>query len=153
MGFSRQEIEEAFRAYQERAARAGASGQWDEWVDQFTEDAVYIEHHYGELHGREAIRAWISKTMAEPVNKDMTSFPIRWYVIDEERGWIICSVINRMVDPGDGSVHESDNWTKLHYAGDGKFSYEEDVYNPNEFAAMVRGWLEAKRASKGASAS
>jgi len=37
------------------------------------------------------------------------------------------------------------NWTKLHYAGDGKFSYEEDIYNPIEFGDMIKGWLNVKK--------
>ena len=77
----------------------------------------------------------------------MRSFPIEWYVIDEEKGWVLCSVVNVMDDPGDGSDHEESNWTLLHYAGDGLFSYEEDMYNPVEFGEMIKGWLEAKKAA------
>ena len=145
--FPRQEIEEAFQHYQEVAARASSSGQWDEWADLFTEDAVYIEHHYGRFEGREAIRKWISETMSSPINEDMNAFPIGWHVIDEERAWVICSVVNRMADPGDGSTHESENWTRLEYAGEGQFSAEEDMYNPNEFAQMIRGWTAARKAT------
>jgi hypothetical protein len=32
----------------------------------------------------------------------------------------------------------------LHYAGDGRFSYEEDLYNPIEFGRMVQRWHEVK---------
>ena len=67
-------------------------------------------------------------------------------MIDEARGWVLCAIWNQMADPGDGSVHREINWTKLHYAGDGKFSYEEDIYNPSEFAAMIKGWLATKTA-------
>lgn len=141
----RQEIEDAFAHYREVAARAAASGQWDEWVELFTEDATYIEHHYGRYEGREAIRQWISETMSTSANKDMNAFPVRWYVIDEDRGWVVCSVINRMADPGDGSVHEADSWTRLEYAGGGRFSLEEDMYNPNEFAQMIAAWSAARR--------
>jgi hypothetical protein len=45
-----------------------------------------------------------------------------------------------MDDPGDGSVHQAANITILHYAGGGKWSHEEDVYNPAHFATMVKGW-------------
>ena len=61
--FTRTEIEEAFRHYQEVALQAGTSGNWDPWADLFTEDATYIEHHYGTFGGREAIRRWITETM------------------------------------------------------------------------------------------
>jgi hypothetical protein len=51
----RSEIESAFIEYQQRAATAGASADWRAWADLFTEDATYIEHHYGTVTGREAI--------------------------------------------------------------------------------------------------
>jgi hypothetical protein len=51
-----------------------------------------------------------------------------------------------MDDPGDGSDHREYNWTLLEYAGNGQFSYEEDMYNPTEFGEMVSGWLKVKKA-------
>lgn len=147
--WSRDELEAAFTAYQERAAEAGRTGDWAKWAEQFTEDAVYIEHHYGRFEGREAIRAWITECMSIPPGNQMPEFPIGWYVIDEERGWIVCQVFNRMEDPGDGSVHEEYNLTVLHYAGDGRWSYEEDVYNPLHFGRMVAGWEKARRGAAG----
>lgn len=145
--WTRDELERAFAAYQARAADAGRSGDWSSWADQFTEDAVYIEHHYGRFDGRDAIRAWISKTMSQYPGKHMPEFPIGWYVIDDERGWIVCQVFNRMADAGDGAVHEADNWTLLKYAGNDQWSYEEDVYNPAEFGTMVAAWEQARASS------
>jgi SnoaL-like domain len=145
--FDRDEIEDAFRHFQEAADRSAKSGDWTEWAGCFTEDAEYYEHHYGRMKGRTAILRWINETMAQPVNNEMRSFPGDWYVVDEDRGWVICSVSNVMDDPGDASTHSESNWTKLHYAGGGLFSYEEDMYNPNEFAEMVKGWLAAKQAA------
>lgn len=150
MTYSRGELEEAFAAYQARGAEAGASGNWAPWADMFTEDALYIERHYGRFEGREAIRTWITATMGEFPGNAMPEFPIGWYVVDESRGWIVCQVWNRMADPGDGSIHEADNLTLLKYAGDGLWSYEEDVYNPNDFAVMVRGWMDRRREIRGA---
>jgi uncharacterized protein (TIGR02246 family) len=141
--FTRDELEEAFAAYQQASATAGATGDWSAWADIFTEDATYVEHHYGRFEGREAIRAWITETMGTFPGNRMPEFPIDWYVIDEDKGWVVCQVENRMEDPGDGSVHEGANITILHYAGDGKWSYEEDVYNPMHFATMVKGWNAA----------
>jgi ketosteroid isomerase-like protein len=138
--FTRDELDEAFAAYQQAAATAGATGDWGAWADIFTEDATYVEHHYGRFEGREAIRAWITETMGTFPGNLMPEFPIDWYVIDENRGWIVCQVENRMKDPGDGSIHQGANITILHYAGDGTWSYEEDVYNPMHFASMVKGW-------------
>ena len=145
--WSREEIEEAFDNYRRAGLEAGTSGDWNPWVDLFTEDATYVEHLFGTLGGREAIRNWIVKTMATSPNDQMQYFPIEWYMIDEERGWVVCQIWNRMVDPGDGSLHQAYNFTLLKYAGNGKWSYEEDIYNPEAFREMIRGWIDAKKAN------
>lgn len=140
--FSASELDAAFRRYWQ----TGAVGEnWDAWADLFTEDATYVEHHYGTFGGREAIRRWITGTMATFPGSAMPHFPVEWYVVDEERGWVIAQVWNRMADPGDGSVHQAANITILHYAGHGRWSYEEDVYNPAHFATMLGGWESARR--------
>lgn len=143
--FSRAELEEAFQNYQQTALEAGTSGDWTKWADLFTEDATYIEHLFGTLGGREAIRNWISKTMSETPNDQMKYFPVEWYVIDEEKGWVVAQVWNRMVDPGDGSLHQAYNYTLLKYAGNGKWSHEEDIYNPAHFQTMIVGWLKLRK--------
>jgi hypothetical protein len=145
--FSRAEIEDAFRHFQEAADRSAKSGDWREWSECFTEDAEYYEHHYGRMQGRQAIYDWIQQTMTEPLFAEMRDFPIDWYMVDEDRGWIMCQVANVMDDPGDGSDHREYNWTLLQYAGNGQFSYEEDMYNPNEFGEMIQGYLAAKKAA------
>lgn len=143
--FERSEIEAAFEAYQRAAAAAGASGDWRAWSDLFTVDATYIEHLFGEFHGREEIHEWIQTTMSQFPNSAFTSFPIEWHVIDEDRGWVICHVWNRLEDPGDGSIHQEYNLTVLHYAGDGLWSFEEDIYNPEKFAVVVGEWMQRRR--------
>jgi ketosteroid isomerase-like protein len=143
--WSREELEGEFVAYQER----GAAGDWSAWADQFTPDAQYVEHHYGTFEGREAIRTWIVETMATFPGNEMPVFPVEWHVVDEERGWIVAKIWNRMQDPGDGSVHQAYNFTLLKYAGDGRWSYEEDVYNPASFAEMITGYVAAKQAASG----
>lgn len=143
VGYTREEIENAFEGYKAAAAEAGRTGNWELFVQCFTADVDYVEHHYGTFKGRDEVREWIVPAMtAFPVDH-MKSFPWNWYSIDTERGWVIGEVANVMEDPGDGQVYQAANWTRLVYAGDGLFSSEEDVYNPNEFAEMMRSWLEA----------
>jgi ketosteroid isomerase-like protein len=139
--WTRDELEREFAKYQQR----GAAGDWSAWADQFTEDAQYVEHHYGTFDGREAIREWIVETMTTWPGNEMPVFPVEWHIVDDERGWIVAKIWNRMQDPGDGSVHQAYNFTLLKYAGDGKWSYEEDVYNPAHFADMIKGYLAAKK--------
>jgi hypothetical protein len=143
--WTRDELEEAFANYRRVGLEAGKSGDWNAWAELFTEDATYVEHHYGTMGGREAIRRWISETMGTFPGDAMPHFPVEWYVIDEERGWIVCQIWNRMADPGDGSVHQAYNFTLLKYAGDGLWSYEEDIYNPASFGVMVKEWMTAKQ--------
>ncbi len=149
--WTRQELEQAFSDYRAAALHGGTSGNWDRWADLFTEDATYVEHLYGRFGGREAIRRWITQTMSTYPGNAMPHFPIEWYVIDEDRGWVICQVWNRMVDPGDGSVHQAYNFTLLKYAGEGLWSYEEDIYNPAAFGTMIGGWEARKRELKSSS--
>ncbi len=142
--FPRAELDQAFTDYQKSASQATSTGDWNVWADLFTEDAEYVEHLYGTLHGREAIRAWITETMSTYPGNAMVDFPIGWSVLDEERGWIVCQVWNTMADPGDGSVHQAYNVTLLKYAGGGRWSYEEDIYNPAHFATMIKAWEDRK---------
>ena len=144
--YARAEIEQAFQHFQAVSARCAARQEWREWAELFTEEATYIEHHYGVMHGREEIFQWIQSTMNAPIVSEMTAFPIEWYVIDEDRGWVICQVWNRMSDPGDGSVHQAYNFTLLKYAGNNQWSYEEDIYNPAAFEAMIGSWAAVKAA-------
>ena len=142
--WTREELEGAFADYQAAAAAAATSGDWQVWADKFTDDADYVEHAFGNMKGKEAIRSWISKTMSEYPASAMISFPIEWYVIDEDRGWVVCQVWNRMADPGDGSTHQAYNFTLLKYAGNGLWSYEEDIYNPAHFVSMLEAWQKRK---------
>ena len=143
MAYTRQEIQEAFDHYREVAKVAGRTGNWAAFVDCFTEDVRYIEHHYGEFHGRQAVRDWIVPTMQEWPLDQMQEYPWEWYTIDADQGWVIGQVANVMTDPGDGRVYKAANWTRLVYAGNGLFSEEEDMYNPAEFAPMVKAWMDA----------
>jgi hypothetical protein len=142
--WSREELEQAFDGFQAAALKGAQEGNWRDWADTFTVDATYFEHQYGRFWGRENIYQWISKTMSAYPASAMTAFPIRWYSIDEEKGWVICEVLNRMQDLGDGQIYEEPNLTILHYAGNGLFSYEEDAYDRKRMGDMVVRWLKAK---------
>jgi hypothetical protein len=144
--WDRAELEAAHANYLAVANEAGRTGQWGPWAELFTEDAEYIEHHFGRFVGRAAILEWITSTMAQWPNTEMTMFPHDWCVCDEERGRWICQIENRFNDPGDGQVYQASNVTILQYAGDMRFSSEEDVYNPALFGPVVVDWMKAKKA-------
>lgn len=142
--WTRDELERAFDVYQAAALRGAQTGDWSDWANCFTEDATYYEHHFGRFWGRERIRDWITRTMAEYPACHMRAFPVTWYSIDVEKGWIFCEVMNRMEDLADNRIHQEPNITILHYAGNGLFSYEEDAYNPANMGRMMKGWIKAR---------
>jgi ketosteroid isomerase-like protein len=143
--FTREELESAFQDYQDEVDRIAGSGDWARFADLFTEDATYVEHAYGRFNGREEIRAWITRTMGDFPGSAMPHFPITWYVVDEARGRIVCEVLNEMPDPGDGQQHGASNITILTYAGEGRWSCEEDVYNPATFLRATKKWCHVAR--------
>ena len=98
-----------------------------------------------QLDGRDAVRQWIDRHCGAYPVEHMVDFPMPWTVLDEEKGWVMAQVWNRMVDPGDGSLHQAYNFTLLKYAGSGQWSYEEDIYNPTHFQTMIRGWKKVRK--------
>ncbi len=134
-GHPRTEVEAAFA----EILAAGDAGDWDRWADLHTEDCVWVEHHYGTIVGREAIRAKISELMA-PV--PMMQFPVEWSVIDGDR--VVYLPWQVFPDPAGGDAeYRFACITVLTYAGDGRFSRQEDVYNPAEGEQVVMAWLNA----------
>jgi hypothetical protein len=137
---NRAELESAFEHYQATVRRAAAERDWTLFAGLFTDDADYNEHAYGRFRGRPAIADWAGRTMTTFPGNAMIGFPVSWAVFDADRAWIVCEIQNVMPDPGDGSIHQSPNLTILHYAGENRFSYEEDVYNPARFMAVIADW-------------
>jgi len=139
----RKELEDAFAKYNDARIESQNTNDWTIWASRFTEDAHYIEHAYGEMHGREAIADWICKVMSP--FPDMT-FPQDWVLYDEENGAVVFQLQNRLPHPTDpnGPPFEFPNWTRLVYGGDGLWKSEEDVYNP-AFKAndTIKAWVDA----------
>ncbi|MFN8545563.1 MAG: nuclear transport factor 2 family protein [Candidatus Binatia bacterium] len=140
--YTRAEIDAAFAQYCALRERSSATGDWTIWGNQFTLDAHYVEHAYGEFHGRDAIVRWITGVMAPFPHM---TFPNDWVVIDEARGWVVFQCQNRLEHPTDpsGAPFQFPSWSVLRYAGTNQWSYEEDMYNPAEGNDVVRAWLRA----------
>jgi len=140
---TRQELERALELYNRARDEASRTGDWSVWADRFTEDAEYVEHAYGELHGREAIRAWITGVMA-PYPK--MTFPQEWLAFDEEQGAVVFQCQNEFPPPrgADGTPFRFPTWTRLVYGHDGLWASEEDCYNPARDAPRVfKAWIDA----------
>ena len=135
----RSEVDAEFARYRERAALAVATGDWDQWADQFTDEAHYREHHFGYFRSGAEIRAWI-KSVMQPF--PTMEFPVSSYLIDGNR--VTALIPNVLPAPaGDSGYYGFDVNTILHYAGNGKWSFEEDVYSPSEAEGVIKKWIEA----------
>ena len=133
--FGRGEVEAAYRNF----VQVGDSGNWSAWADLHSEDGRWVEHHLGTFVGREAIRKAILDVMA-PV--PMMRFPVEWHVIEGNR--VVYYPWQVMPDPAGGDTdYRFGCVTILEYAGDGLFSYQEDLYNPSEAQAVMKRWLDA----------
>lgn len=135
MAFDAVEVREAW----ERFVAVGDSGDWSAWADLHTVDGVWVEHHLGTFHGREAIRGAITSVMA--MAPSTMSFPVEWVVIDGSR--VVYYPWQVLPHPSGGEDFRFGCVTILEYAGDGLFSYQEDLYNPAEGEAVFTAWIEA----------
>ena len=141
--FSRAEIEQAVQELHDRRRGVQCIGRLAPFADLFTEDVVYTEHHYGVYHGREEVRDWIVAVMAPFPHM---RFPSDWIAYDDDNDAVVIMIKNLLDHPTDqnGEPFWFPNWTRLVYAGDGLFSSEEDIYNPNRDAPSVVGaWMQA----------
>ncbi len=162
--WSREEIEEAFDHYQKMGLKSARTGDWSFWGKVFIDDVTYDEHQLGSWGGQRAVIENMSAVMHmtgdeaddddpaamedEYINKPWlhcNQYPCEDFVVDEERGWVWALIWNRMDDPGDGSIHQANCFNLFKYAGNGRFSFEQDLYNPLEFQDMMAAWIAAKQ--------
>ena len=144
--YSRDELREAHEDYARVWDECAASGDYNAFADLFTDDCTYIEHVFGEMHGRDAVRQWILQLMKRYPTNDFT-YTDDWVVVDEENERVIFCNRTHMPDPGDGREYSSTTWSMMTYAGDGLWSQEEDIYNPAHFATLLTEWQTAKDAA------
>ena len=142
--WTREEILETHDKYLDAVRQAVRTNDWTVWSEMYTEDADYIEHHFGHFSGRAAIRKFMQGCWGAFPAMYMTSFPPVWRIVDEDRGWLVGEFSNRMQDLGDGILYEARNISIFHYAGRGLFSHQEDFYNPAAMGKMINAWSAAR---------
>ena len=126
MAHDRTEIEETIERYLElrRAAIAGER-PWSDLKEVFTDDAVFIDCVWGR-HEDNSMRGL-----------DEWDFPHIWQAIDGDR--VFLRWANRL--PGtraDGTPLDNLGLSILEYAGDGRFSYEEDLYSESHLMSVMQ---------------
>ena len=135
MAFDEAEV----RAAYENFVAVGESGDWSAWADLHTVDGVWVEHHLGTFHGREEIRRAIVEVMAGA--PPTMTFPVEWVIFDGPR--VVYYPWQVLPHPTGGPDFRFGCVTILEYAGDGQFSYQEDLYNPNDGVKVFSEWIAA----------
>jgi ketosteroid isomerase-like protein len=127
MPYPRDEIEATVERYVETRKVIDAGGAtWSALAQYFTDDAVFIDPAWGRVEGIDEMKATVFGEAM--VGLEEWKFPTDFYMIDGDT----VVVKWRQVLPGtraDGSVFAQSGYSTLVYAGDGKFSYEEDLLN------------------------
>jgi hypothetical protein len=117
--YGRDEIEQAFRHY---FLTGPVLEDWASWSQLFADDAVYFDHFYGRFRGPAEIKKFLESTMGFAPH---VYSPLEWYNLDGNR--IIYKVWNRADNPDpSGPPAQFPSLQIIEYAGDGKWSSEED---------------------------
>ncbi len=130
------EVQRALDAYvdlRERIERGEAT--WTDLAGIFTDDAIYIDPAYGRVEGLDAIRRFLDESMR---GLEDWRFPIEFTAVDGD------NVVIKWTQVLPNGRRQS-GYTRLIYAGAGKFRYEEDQLNMVHVLDDMRslGWRPA----------
>ena len=144
MPFPREEVEAAVLRYikdMEDVSKPG--GDIVAVFDRmFTDDVLYVEHELGTVRGRQAAVEWCASLIRDnPIMADVV-LRFDWYMIEGNR--VVVYHHDGFPDPRGNGAFEVDIVTILEYAGDGRWSYEEDIYNAKEFERALSSYIAAK---------
>ena len=121
-----------------RAKIEAGDADWPDLADLFTDDVVYIDPAWGRIQGVDEVRHFMDESMRGLEDWD---FPVEYTAIDGDT--VVIKWTQQL--PGtrpDGSRYEQSGYSTLVYAGDGKFSYEEDLLNMTHVLEDLKasGW-------------
>ncbi len=126
MSHPRAEVRAAVDEYVEVRGQIEAGDRtWIDLARFFTDDVIYIDPAWGRIEGIDEVRNFLVESM---VGLDDWSFPVEFTAIEGD------SVVIKWTQVLPGAKADGSRWTQsgvstLVYAGDGKFSYEEDLLN------------------------
>ena len=124
----RDEIKSRHRPYHEMRRRIDAGLEpkgFGALADFYTDDAVYVDGTWGRIEGKQEIAHWLEHSMVGLMD---WKFPVEFTAIEGDDVVVKWT----QIIPGtkaDGTAYAQSAYSRLRYAGDGKFSYEEDTYN------------------------
>ena len=126
MPHPRSEIEATLDRYQDLRRRidAGEEKGWVGIAEFFTDDCVYIDPAWGRVEGIEELRSFLDESMR---GLEDWTFPVEFIAIEGDQ---VVIKWTQVTPPGtEGNRFRQSGYSTLLYAGDGTFSYEEDVLN------------------------
>jgi hypothetical protein len=133
---SRDEMEQQFRHYY---LTGPVHEDWDAWGNLFTEDATYTDHMWGVFHGPSEVAQFLNGTMSFASH---VYSALVWYNIDGHR--IVYKCLNRADNPEPGgSPIEFPSLQVIEYAGNGKWSSEDDWWTIAEMKEFNLRWQAA----------
>jgi ketosteroid isomerase-like protein len=141
--FAQEELLEAYEVYKKTRERIDAGELWwDQLRDHFTEDAVFVDPAWGRVDGIENIVVFLQDSMR---GLEDWTFPLEWMAVEGDH--LITGWQNRL--PGrrpDGSYYQAPGMSRLRYAGDGRFDYEQDLINMVHMLEIMKesGWKPGK---------
>lgn len=140
--FTHEELQEALEYHCAKLDEMSERGDWSGFADLFTDDVHFVEHNVGVFNGHDDLEAFIVAVMAATPH---AYYPLEWVAFDEPNDAVVIGIRNVVgVDPSDPS---KEFWfpsiSRLVYAGNHKFSLEEDAYNPGLVAGVVNEILAA----------
>ena len=137
--FTNDELLEAYEVYKKTRERIDAGELWwDQLRDHFTEDAVFVDPAWGRVDGIDNIVKFLEDSMR---GLEDWTFPLEWMAVDGD--YLITGWQNRL--PGrrpDGTYYQAPGMSRLRYAGDGRFDYEQDLINMIHMLEVMKesGW-------------
>jgi hypothetical protein len=133
---SRDEMEEQFRHYY---MTGPVHEDWIAWSQLFTDDATYTDHMWGVFHGPAEIAQFLDGTMSFASH---VYSALVWYTITDNR--IVYKCFNRADNPDpDGGLIQFPSLQVIEYAGNGKWSSEDDWWTIAEMKEFNLEWQAA----------
>jgi hypothetical protein len=130
---------EVHAAFREHWTVGSLEERWAEWPDRLTPDVEYVEHVFGEMRGRDQVRAWITELMV--LRADVHAV-LDWYMVQGSR--VVLNMQNRYYNPDPAGVHfDFPGLTVLTYAGDGLFGRQEDYWCVRTSKTAYAAWSDA----------
>jgi hypothetical protein len=137
--YPREEIEATVARYRGVREKIDAKELgWDALLPFFTDDVVFNDPAWGRVEGIDALATFLDESMA---GLDDWTFPVDFAAIEGDNVVIRWTEVIPGTRP-DGTPTTQSGYSRLIYAGGGKFRYEEDVLNMTHVMEdlAVSGW-------------